>query len=153
MADISYTRTVTFNDYVDGETIVSAGGGDGFNARFHSLEQQLDAISTTFGLVNTAIKNIQQLQFLVSQPTVTVAANSSSPELDVEFYDRTPLPPNVDKAYFCVIFPVTGINVVHTFLYHQIPGNKVRVSIAFYNPTAAPVSFGYRVLSLAEQSS
>ena len=42
MADITYTRTVAFNDYVDGETIVSAGGADGFNVRFHSIEQELD---------------------------------------------------------------------------------------------------------------
>jgi hypothetical protein len=152
MADITYSRAVAFNDYVDGETIVSAGGSDGFNVRFHSLEHEFDNISTTFGLVNTALKNVQQLQFLVSQPTLTVAANSSSAEIDVETYDRTTLPANVDKAYFCIIFPVTGINVVHTFLYRQIPGNKVHVTIAFYNPTGAQISFGYRILALAVQS-
>ena len=152
MADITYTRTVAFNDYIDGQTIVSAGGGDGFNVRFHSLEKEFDNISSTIGLVNTALKNVQQLQFLQSQPTLTVAANSSSAEIDVETYNRTPLPPNIDKAYFCMIFPVTGLNVVHTFLYHQIPGNQVRVSIAFYNPTAAAVTFGYRILALAVQS-
>ena len=152
MADITYTRSVSFNDYVDGETIVAAGGADGFNVRFHALEHELDNISTTFGLVNTTLKSVQQLQFLVSQPTITVGPNSSSPEFDVETYDRTPLPPNVDKAYFCIIFPVTGLNIVHTFLYHQVPGNKVRVTIAFYNPTAAQISFGYRILALAVSS-
>jgi hypothetical protein len=152
MVDISYTRTVSFNDYIDGETIVSAGGADGFNVRFHALEHEFDTISTSLSVTNTAIKNIQKLQFLASQPTVIVAANSSSSEIDVETYDRTLLPPNIDKAYFCVIFPVTGINVVHTFLYHQIPGNKVRVTIAFYNPTSVQISFGYRILALAEQT-
>jgi hypothetical protein len=153
MADITYTRTVSFNDYVDGETIVSAGGSDGFNVRFHALENEFDNISTTLGLVNTALQNVQQLQFLTSQPTLTVGPNSSSAEIDVEIYDRTPLPPNVDKAYFCVIFPVTGINVVHTFLYHTVAANHVRVTIAFYNPTGAQVSFGYRILALATQTS
>jgi hypothetical protein len=152
MADIIYTRTHSFPDYIDGQTIVSAGGSDGFNVRFHAIENELDTISTTFGLVNTALKNVQQLQFLQSQPTLTVAANSSSAEIEVEIYDRTPLPPNIDKAYFCVIFPVTGLNVVHTFLYHQIPGNQVRVTIAFYNPTGAQISFGYHILALAVQS-
>jgi hypothetical protein len=152
MPDISYQPNVAFPHYVDGQTIVSAGAPDGFNSRFDALKQEFDNISTTFGLVNTAIKNIQQLQFLQSQPTVTVAANSSSAEFDVEIYDRTPLPPNVDKAYFCVIFPVTGLNIVYTFLYHQIPGNRVRVTIAFYNPTGAQISFGYRILALAVQS-
>jgi hypothetical protein len=154
MADITYTpKAISFNPYVDGETIVSAGGGDGFNARFDSIASEFVQISTVFGNVNTAIKNVQQLQFLVSQPTVTIAANSSTTEFEVETYDRTPLPANIDKTYFCVILPVTGSNIVHTFLYHQIPGNKMHVTIAFYNPTGAQVSFGYRILSLAEQSS
>lgn len=152
MADITYTRTVSFNDYVDGETIVSAGGSDGFNVRFHSLETEFDNISSTFGVVNTALKSVQQLEFLVSQPTLTVAANSSSAEITVETYDRTTLPANIDKPYFCIILPVTGVNVVHTFLYHQLPANKVSVTITFYNPTGTAVSFGYRILALAVQS-
>jgi hypothetical protein len=153
MADISYTRAFAHTDWIDGESIVQAGTENGLNTRFHGCEGEFDKISTVFAHVNTAIKNLQQLTFLSSQPTITVAANSSSPEFDVEIYDRTPLPPNVDKAYFCVIFPVTGINVFHTFLYHQIPGNKIRVTVSFYNPTGAQVGFGYRILALATQTS
>jgi hypothetical protein len=58
MADISYTRTVKFNDYVDGETIVSAGGSDGFNVRFHGLEGEFDTLGTVVGQLNAAIKAI-----------------------------------------------------------------------------------------------
>lgn len=151
MADISYTRAVAFNDYIDGESVVSAGGSDGFNVRFHALEHELDAIASTFGTVNAVVKNVQQLQFVTSQPSINLPPNAASAEFEVEKYDRTLLPPNIDKVYFCVIFPVTGQNVIHNFLYHQIPGNMVRVSIAFFNPTAAPTTFGYRVLALAEQ--
>ena len=152
MADITYTRTFAHTDWIDGESIVQADGADGLNIRFHGCEAEFDKISTTIGQVNTAIKNIQQLTFLASQPPLVLAANSSSAEFDVEVYDRTGLPANVDKAYFCVISPVTGINVMHTFLYHNVPGNKVRVTIAFYNPTGAQVSFGYRILALGTHS-
>src|ERR1700738_2213281 len=58
MADITYTRTVKFNDYVDGETIVSAGGSDGFNVRFHGLEGEFDTIGTVVAQLNAAIKAI-----------------------------------------------------------------------------------------------
>lgn len=152
MADITYTRTFTHTDWVDGESIVQASTENGFNARFHGCEQEFDAISATFGQVNASLKNLQQLQFLAAQPAVTVGPNSSSLEFDVEVYDRTPLPANVDKAYFCVIFPVNGVNAQYTFLYRQVPGNQVRVTLVFYNPTAVAVTFAYRVLALATQS-
>jgi hypothetical protein len=151
MADITYTRTFAHNDWIDGESIVQAAGENGFNTRFHACEKEFDNIAGAFGQVNTALKNLQQLRFLVSQPTLSIGPNSSSPEFEVEIYDRAPLPANIDKTYFCVILPVTGLNIMHTFLYRQIPGNKVRVTIAFFNPTAAAVSFAYRILALAEQ--
>lgn len=153
MAKISYSRNFAHTDWVDGESIVQAGTETGFNAHFHALESELDSIAATFATVNTAIANISTLQFLQAQPTVTVAANSSSPEFDVEIYDRSTMPTNVDKAYFAAIFPVTGINVLHTFLYHQVPVNKIKVTVAFYNPTAGAVTFGFRILTLATQSS
>jgi hypothetical protein len=151
MTDITYTPAVSFPWWRDGEDVVTAEKPGGFNERFDSVKTEYDKIATAFGQVNTAIKNIQQLQFLQSQPVISIAANAPSTEFEVETYDRTLLPPNVDKAYFCVIFPVTGINIMHTFLYHQIPGNKVHVTIAFYNPTGATISFSYRILALAEQ--
>jgi hypothetical protein len=153
MADISYTRKFAHTDWIDGESIVQASGDNGVNVRFHGCEQEFDTISTTFGAVNTAIKNVQQLQFLTAQANVAVPANSSSGEFDVETYDRGLLPANIDKLYFCVILPAAGINVVHTFLYHVIPGNKVHVTVAFYNPTATLVSFGYHILALGGASS
>lgn len=152
MADIIYTPRFAHTDWIDGESIVQASGDNGMNTRFHGCEQEFGQISTTFGLVNTAIKNVQQLQFLSSQSTVAVAAASSSGEFDVETYDRTLLPANLDKMYYCVILPVTGLNIVHTFLYHQLPANKVHVTLTFFNPTAAAVSFGFRILALGGPS-
>lgn len=79
MADISYTRTVTFNDYIDGETIVAAGGADGFNVRFHGLETEFDTISTVVGQLNAAILAVgtapaPQQQKLVLTPTLMATA-------------------------------------------------------------------------------
>jgi hypothetical protein len=153
MADITYTRSFfAHNDWVDGESIVQASGENGFNTRFHNCEKEFDTISTTFGQVNSALKNIPQLGFLSSQPSLSLGPSATSSEFDVETYDRTTLPANVDKPYFCVITPITGIIVVHTFLYRPVPGNKMRVTVAFYNPTAAPVNFAFRIVSLAGQS-
>jgi hypothetical protein len=153
MPDITYTRTFAHNDWIDGESIVQASGENGFNTRFHGCEKEFDTISATFRQVNTALKSIQQPRFLSSQPSLSIGPGASSSEFDVETYDRATLPANVDKTYFCVIVPVTGTIVVHTFLYHPVPGNKMRVTVAFYNPTAAAVTFAFRILSLAEQSS
>jgi hypothetical protein len=150
MADITYTRTYAHNDWVDNEDVVQAGGEKGFNQEFHGLEAELDKISTTFGATNTAIQSIQRLTFLTSQAPTNLAANSSSPEIPVETYDRSTLQPNVERIYFAVILPVSGAtNVLHTFLYRQVPGNKMAVSIQFFNPTATPANFAFRVLAFA----
>jgi hypothetical protein len=82
MADISYTRTVSFNDYIDGETIVSAGGADGFNVRFHALEKEFDSLGTVVGELNTAIKAAgtvpppQQARLVLTPTLVATAANA-----------------------------------------------------------------------------
>lgn len=154
MVDISYKPNVSFPHYVDGETIVSAGGSDGFNARFDSLKSELDAISTSFGTVNTAIKNVQTLNFVQSQPPLTIPANGASAEFPVELYDPTILPPNGAKVYFAIVFPASGsTNIRHTFLYRNAPGAKIGVTVQFFNQDVAqPSQFAFRVLTLATQS-
>ncbi len=148
MADISYTPQFKHIDWIDGKSIVQATGDNGFNTRFHACEDEFTAISTTIGLVDTAIKSVQQLLFLSAQSNISVNPGSSSGEFDIETYDKAALPDGIDKLYFCVIIPVTGLNILHNFLYHTVPGNRVRATIVFYNPTAAAVSFGYRILAL-----
>jgi hypothetical protein len=84
MADITYTRSVSFNDYIDGETIVSAGGSDGFNVRFHALEHEFDAISTIVSELDAAVKAVgqppppQQAKLVLTPNLVATAANAWS---------------------------------------------------------------------------
>lgn len=84
MADINYTRAVSFSDYIDGETIVSAGGADGFNVRFHALEHEFDSISTVVGQLEAAIKAAgaapppQQARLVVTPNLVATAVNAWS---------------------------------------------------------------------------
>jgi hypothetical protein len=155
MADISYTRTFTHNDWIDNQDVVQAGGEVGFNQKFHGLEAELDKISTTFGTANTVINNIQRVNFLQANPPITLAANTASTEFPVELYDRTNMPPNVEKVYFPIIISASGsTRVFHTIIYRQAPNNKIAVSIQFFN--ADPVTlaqFAFRVLTLATQSS
>jgi hypothetical protein len=154
MADIGYTRTFTHIDWIDNQDVVQAGGDKGFNQKFHGLEAELDAISTTFGNVNTAIKTIQQINFLSAQPPTTLAANTASVEFPVEVYDRTNFPANVEKVYFAIIFPVSGSTKIrHIFLYRQAPQNKIGVTVQFFNDDAATqTQFAFRILTVATQS-
>jgi hypothetical protein len=153
MADIVYTRKFHHDDWVDNQDVVQADGDRGFNPKFHALEAELDAISATFAVANTAVNAIQQLSYLTSASGITLAANSgSAAEIQVDQYSRDDLnlPPNVEQVYFVVILPTTSgpVTVVHTILYRPLPGNKINVTLTFYNPTAAAVTFAYRVLKL-----
>ena len=153
MADITYNRTFQHADWIDNEDVVQAGGEKGFNKKFHDLEAELDKISGVVGDVNTAIKRIQRLDFMLAQPPTNLAANTASAEFPVETYDRATMPPNVEKVYFAALFPVAGpTNIQQTFLYRVVPGNKINVTVQFFNPNPNPVSFSFRVMTLATQS-
>jgi len=153
MADITYTRAFRHDDWIDNEDVVQAGGEKGFNQKFHGLEAEFDNIATAIGTVDSEIKKIQRLKFLLAEAGVTLAAGATSSEFPVETYDRSTLPANVEKAYFAVIFPISGpTNIQHTFLYRTVPGNQIAVSVQFFNPAAAQARFNFRVLTLATQA-
>lgn len=154
MANISYTRTFTHDDWIDNEDVVQAGGEKGFNQKFHAIESELDKISTTFGAANTAINAIQRVNFLQANPPVTLAANTASAEFPVETYDRANLPANVEKVYFPIIIHVLGsTRIFYTVLYRQVAATKIGVSIQFFNADpASQAQFAFRVLTLATQS-
>lgn len=83
MANITYTRSASFNDYIDGETIVSAGGADGFNVRFHALEKEFDTIGTVVGQLDAAIVALgsppaQQAKMVFTPNLVSTAVNGWS---------------------------------------------------------------------------
>jgi hypothetical protein len=155
MADITYTRTFSHNDWIDNKDVVQAGGEGGFNQKFHGLEAEFDKISAAFTQANTNIDNIQRVSFLQANPPITLAANTASSEFQVELYDRTNLPANVEKVYFpIIVFAAGSTRVFHTVIYRQAPANKIAVSIQFFNADpATPSQFAFRVLNLATQSS
>jgi hypothetical protein len=154
MAGISYTRTFTHADWIDNKDVVQAGGENGFNQKFHGLESELDQISSTFAETNTAINNIQRVNFLQSNNPITLAANTASAEFPVETYDGSTLPAGVEKLYFPILIFQTGNNrVFYTVIYRSLPANKISVSVQFVNTDPAVASqFSFRVLTLAAQS-
>lgn len=153
MANINYVRTFDFELLVDGEDVVSAEGEKGFNKKFNDIKAEFDKLGVVVGDVNTEINRIQRLQFLLAESGVNINAGAASAEFPVETYDRSTLPVNVEKAYFVVIFPVSGpTNVQHTFLYRTAPGNKISVTVQFFNPGAAIAKLNFRVLTLATQA-
>lgn len=152
MADITYNRAFTHVDWIDNEDVVQADGEKGFNKKFHDLEGEFDKISGVVTDVNTAIKRIQRLDFLLAQPPTNLAANTASAEFPVETYDRAGMPANVEKVYFAAIFPTAGpTNIQQTFLYRTAPGGKISVTVQFFNPGAAQASFSFRIMALATQ--
>ena len=150
MADITYNRAFTHDDWIDNEDVVQAGGEKGFNQKFHFIETEFDTISAAVGQLNTAIKKIQRLDFMLAQPPIDLAPNNASAEIAVEVYDRANMPANVEKVYFAVILPVSGpTHIQQTFLYRQAPGNKMSVTVQFFNPGTAVAKFAFRIMTMA----
>lgn len=154
MADITYTRTFNHADWIDNKDAVQAGGENGFNQKFHGLESEFDKIATTFGQTNTAINNIQRVNFLQANAPFTMPANTVSAEFPIEIYDRSTLPANVEKLYFPILIFQSGTTrVFHTIVYRSQPANKIAVSVQFFNADpASPSQFSFRILTLATQS-
>lgn len=55
MASVSFTPTFHHTDYVDNRDRVQAGGPNGFNARFHAIENDLSTLATVVTDVDTAL--------------------------------------------------------------------------------------------------
>lgn len=153
MADIVYNRAFAHQDWIDNEDVVQAEGENGFNIRFHAVEDELDRVGDAFALADSEIKKIQRLQFLQAVAGVNLNANTASAEFEVEIYSRDTLPANVEKVYSVIILPISGpTHIQHTLLYRSIPNNRMRVTVQFFNPGAAPANFNFRVLTLAAQT-
>lgn len=59
MADISFTPTFNHTPWVDNKDRVQAGGTNGFNIRFASLENDLQTISTVVGAIDGALDSLE----------------------------------------------------------------------------------------------
>lgn len=55
MADVSFTPTFTHTPWVDNKDRVQAGGANGFNVRFSSLENDLQTLSAVVSDIDTAL--------------------------------------------------------------------------------------------------
>jgi hypothetical protein len=153
MADVTYARDFAHRDWIDNEDVVQAEGENGFNLRFHGVEDELDKVGAAFAVADAEIKKIQRLQFLNAVAGVNLAAATASPEFEVEIYSRDTLPANVEKVYSVIILPIGGpTHIQHTLLYRSLPQNRIRVTVQFFNPGAAQANFNFRVLTLAAQT-
>jgi hypothetical protein len=153
MADISYARTFIHRDWIENEDVVQADGEKGFNQKFHGIEDEFDTLANVVTTIDTEIKHIKRLNFVISQNVSGLAPNTASGEFPFETYDRGALPANVEKVYFAVIFPGSGpTHIQHTFLYRVAGANKISVSVQFFNPGTTPATFTFRVLTLVTQA-
>ena len=84
MADVIFNRLFNHRDWIDNEDVVQAEGENGFNVRFHAIEDELDLVSAAFAVADSEIKKIQRLQFLNAVAGVNLAAATVSQEFEVE---------------------------------------------------------------------
>ena len=57
---ITYTPSVTFRPYVDGQDLVRAAGDDGFNVRFQTLKQEFQRISDVIKQISDRLDALDQ---------------------------------------------------------------------------------------------
>jgi hypothetical protein len=57
--DIDFERSFVHTDWLDQVDRVSAGGDNGFNARFHLLESDLDVLGDRVARINTALNTVR----------------------------------------------------------------------------------------------
>src|SRR5438477_1443518 len=60
-APTGYTRQFQHTDWIDFVDPVQAGGGNGFNQRFHALESEFDLISAAITSVDNALTNFESV--------------------------------------------------------------------------------------------
>ena len=65
---ITYTRSFQHQDWIDNTDRVQAGGSNGFNIRFHSLEAEFDQISQVVAELNSALTGINAALTALNQP-------------------------------------------------------------------------------------
>jgi hypothetical protein len=156
MADISYARTFTHEDWIENEDVVQASGEKGFNRRFHGIENEFDTLANVVTTIDTKINNIQRLFLFLSGNVTSLAANTATAEFQIETYDRSilPLPDGTEKLYFAVISPVSGpTHIQHTFLYRTAGANKIAASVQFFNPGTTAATFTFKVMTNLETPS
>src|SRR3990172_3636244 len=84
MANITYSRTFTHDDWIDNEDVVQAGGEKGFNQKFHGIEAELDHLAQVIQQINTALNALQEgppsreLKATYTPTLFTIAANGWS---------------------------------------------------------------------------
>ena len=151
MANITYTPVFKHEDWIDNEDVVQASGSKGFNKKFHDLEDEFTALATIVGTVDTEIKKIQRLKFLVAPATVALGPGATSAEFPVESYLKSSIPVDSERVYFASIYPLgTGpVHIQHTFLYRTTAPGTTGVTIIFFNPGTSNTQFNYRIQALA----
>jgi len=152
MPPINYAPTFQFTDWIDNEDVVQAGGDRGFNKLFNDLRQELVNIATVVGDIANAINQIQRLRHVKALPAQTIGPGAISPEIDIDQYAESEVPPNTQKVYFTsmTFVPPATLGQIETFTYYKPgAGNTIRVTMQFKNVGAASSTFIVQVFSLA----
>jgi hypothetical protein len=75
---IGYTPQFVHQDWVDGVDTVQAGGGNGFNGRFHALESEFALIAAALTSAETEITNAENAPPAVGMTVAVAISNGAS---------------------------------------------------------------------------
>ena len=150
MANISYKRTFTHDDWIDNEDVVQAGGEKGFNKKFHEFENELDEISKVIGEIDVSLQKGIKIKHIITLSKQLNADQITNPE-DFDLYDNADFPAGVRKVYQVSIEPNPGAHgqITYNLIYEQAAGNKTKVSIWFKNEKNVMTRFNTHVVSLS----
>jgi hypothetical protein len=73
-----YTRQFQHKDWIDFVDPVEAGGNNGFNQRFHALENEFDLISAAVTSVDNAVTGLQTASPAIGITIATLLSNGAS---------------------------------------------------------------------------
>lgn len=147
---IEYARTFTHADWIDNEDVVQAEGENGFNVRFHALEDELDAVSAAIGTIGEELEKRFTVEPVAIFSKQLTPDQVTDPE-DVETYSNADFPDGVRKLYQVVVEPfgTSHGQVSPHFVYSPAPDDHTRVQIWFKNERSEMARITARVFALA----
>jgi hypothetical protein len=164
MPDINYNRDFIHKDWRDNEDIVQAEGENGFNEKFHAIEDEFDKITTISSEVSSEFTRLEsvieeinsrplpglKVQSVVTLSKVTTPSQVTEPE-EIETYANADFPEGIKKVYQVSIqpFPNNHGQVSYHLIYEPASDSTTRVSIWFKNERDLLTRFRAQILSLS----
>ncbi len=146
---IAYQSDFQPVDYVDNVDRVQAGGPNGINFRFNSIQAEFGKLEAIVAEVDTEINRRPRVERLVVLAKQIVAGGVSDPEV-IDKYDNADFPDEMRKLYHVVIEPSgTSDGRATSHFIHEPDGpDRTSVSVWFKNEHTEMIRFTARIFAM-----